>query len=243
MQRFPELTLPILVAFALLSFVMMAISSRFTAGADLHGLKSTQLGLAVELAADQHDFERMVPPPNGRGASSATSNRSWLRRQQYADFLYIALYVALFWLLGGVEMSAGFPGALLVGAAARAAIVFAGAFDVMEDLAILSALRGDPITWPIRNFGLPKWALFFLAVLLIAVWFLYCGLHPLTAGGMGGMKRALATLIGLLFAAGGLLGVTGVTRVDGVFLFRGTLCLIPAMLALLGLLVAQWRGI
>jgi hypothetical protein len=147
MNPFPGHALGVLIAFVILSLVMYWIGCRLTPApdAELHGLKRNQLGIAVELASSQPDFIKMVGSPSD-GSEAVASTRSWLRRQQYLDFLFIALYVVLFWILGGVEMADGFPGAFLLGAATRVAIVIAGGFDVIEDVAILRALRGDPFT-------------------------------------------------------------------------------------------------
>jgi hypothetical protein len=246
MKPFPGLALIVLLAFVAMSLVMFGITCRFgpAPGADRHGLKPHQLGLAVELAASQSDFNQLVGAPSDSCESTAASNRCWLRRQQYLDFLFIALYVALFWILGGVEISEGYFGAFFLGAAARAAIVLAAGFDVMEDVAILRALRGDPFTQPIRTFGLPKWGFFFLAALLVSAWFLYSCFHSLAVGGTGGMDRALAGLTGLLLAAGGLLGLAGVIHGKGVLIgLATTYGIAPATLALLALMVLLRKGI
>jgi len=241
MNAFPGQALTVLVAFLLLSLVMVGIAywRLKPARADaLHGLKPSQLGIAVELARSQSDFLQMVGSPGAGSGSPVASTRSWLGRQQYLDFLYIALYVVLFWILGGVEMSEGFSGAFLLGVAARAAIVLAGGFDVIEDVAILRALRGNPFTQAIRTFGLPKWGFFFLAALLVSAWFLYFCLHSPAVGGAGGVNRALAGLTGLLLAAGGCLGLAGVIRGKDVFIgLAATYGIAPAMLTLLSLLI------
>jgi hypothetical protein len=246
MNSFPGLALIVLAGFVVLSLVMVGIASRFkpAPGAILHGLKPNQLGLAVELARNQADFIQMVGSPAGGSGSPAASTRSWLRRQQYFDFIFIALYATLFWILGGVEMSAGFSGAFFLGAAARAAIVLAAGFDVMEDLAILRALRGAPFRQPIRTFGVPKWGFFLLAALLVSASFLYVGFQPLALGGAGGVDRALAGLTGLLLAAGGLLGLAGLIRGSGVLIgVATTYGIAPATLALLALLVLSRTGV
>jgi len=245
MSPFPPLAFIVLMAFVALAVVMARISTclRPAPKAELHGLGDTQLGIAVELARDQPDFDQMVGLPAAGPGSTSISTRSWLRRQQFLDFLFIALYVALFWLLGGVEKSAGFPVAWLLGTAAQAAIVCAGLCDVLEDVAILRALAGSPKTLPIRTFGLPKWGLFFLAALLLSAWFFRFSFHPLAAGAAGAagapsLDRALAGLIGLLLAAGGLLGLAGVLRGRGAPIHQAmSYGMVPAIGVLLILMV------
>ena len=217
MSPFRPLAFIVLLAFVALSLLMARTSTRLVPApnANVHGLDRGQLGIAVELARDQPDFDQMVGLPAAGPGSTSARTRTWLGRQQFLDFLFIALYVALFWLLGEVEKAAGFPVAWLLGTAAQAAIVCAGLCDVLEDIAILRALAGSPETLPIRTFGLPKWGLFFLAALLLSAWFFHFSFHPLAAGAAGGLDRSLAGLIGLLLAAGGLLGVVGVLRGSG----------------------------
>ena len=241
MKPFPGLALIVLLAFMVLSLVMIATASRFQLppGANLRGLK--QLGIAVELSRGREDFVQMVGSPSKDGDSIGARNRFWLRLQQFLDFPFIALYLALFWILGGVEISAGFPGALFLGVAVRVAIVFAAAFDVLEDIAILGAIRDDAYAQPIRGFGLPKWGFFFLAVLLVSVLFFYLCFHSDAAGGL---DRALAALTGLLLAAGGLLGLAAVIRGRDVFIgWASSYGVAPATVALLALLILLRKGI
>jgi hypothetical protein len=243
MSPFPRLAFVVLLAFAALALVMAGISTRLKPAPkrNLHGLGDTQLGIAVELVRDQADFDQMVGLPAAGPGSTSTPTRTWLRRQQFLDFLFIALYVALFWLLGGVEKSAGFPVARLLGTAAQAAIVCAGLCDVLEDVAILRALAGSPETLPIRTFGLPKWGLFFLAALLLSAWFFRFSFHPLAAGAASapsGLDRALAGLIGLLLAAGSLLGLAGVLRGSGAPIPQAmSYGIVPAIVVLFILMV------
>ncbi len=241
MSPFPRLAFIVLLAFAAVALVMAGISTRLKPAPkrNLHGLGDAQLGIAVELARDQADFDQMVGLPAAGPGSTSTPTRTWLRRQQFLDFLFIALYVALFWLLGGVEKSAGFPVARLLGTAAQAAIVCAGLCDVLEDVAILRALAGSPEILPIRTFGLPKWGLFFLAALLLSAWFLHFSFHAAgAAGAPSGLDRVLAGLIGLLLAAGSLLGLAGVLRGGGAPIPQAmSYGIVPAIVVLLILMV------
>jgi hypothetical protein len=242
MKAFPGLALAVLFAFIVLGLVMSTTGSRFqpVKGADLHGLKLKQLGIAVELSRGRQDFVQMVGPRDQDPYSAGSRNRSLLRWQQFLDFLFIALYLALFWILGGVEISAGFGGSLFLGIAVRAAIVLAAVFDVLEDRAILRAVGDDSYAQPIRNFGVPKWVFFFLALILVSVLFLYLCLRSHDAGSL---DRALAGLIGLLLAAGGLLGLAGLIRDRDVYIAWASSCgVAPATVALLILMILVRKG-
>jgi hypothetical protein len=197
---------PILIGIAvglLVVGIVMAFRGRalkVPEGTDLQGLKP---GVAIELAGTPDRFLAIV---GGGDTPQGRRNRAVLRQLQYLDFLFVLLYVALFWRLGGTESAAGFAGTSALGWGVRAAIVLTGLLDVLEDLAVLRWTRDDFHGGPIRRFGLPKWLFFFVASVGASVLFFHLAQHPVWA-----------RITGLLLAAGGLTGLASpVFRRDGL---------------------------
>jgi hypothetical protein len=159
------------------------------------GLKPT---LAAELARSRAEIDQIVGPA---GSPEGESNRSILRWQQYLDLPFIAGYVLLFLVLGQLESTLSFAGAMVLSLAARGMAAAAGLADVLEDLAILRALGGKEIS--VRRFGIPKWLFFFLALLgESALFFFFPASSP--------VQHGFAVLIGILFLLAGLGGLAAI---------------------------------
>jgi hypothetical protein len=160
-----------------------------------NGLKPT---LAAELARSRAEIDQIVGPP---GSPEGESNRSALRWLQYLDLPFILGYTLLFFMLGQLESTFPFAGASILGLASRGAAVAAAVADVLEDFAILRALRGQEVS--VRRFGIPKWLFFFLALLgEFALFFFF----PTS----NSVQHGLAMLVGFLFLVAGLGGVVAI---------------------------------
>jgi hypothetical protein len=228
MQALLPCALGFAVAVVVLAIVMQRIGRGLAnaPGANLRGLK--RLGLAVQLSHGRDDFVHMVGVADG---SPGRNNRRVLRQLQYWDFLFIGAYAGLFLALARGLGTTSIPGAAVFRALTIGFILIAALFDVLEDIAILRAVKNDAGGQPIRRFGLPKWLFFYLAVATLAPLFAAAPIHRLLAQGIGAILLA-AGLVGLagvafrrdtlierasgLFAAGGLVllfwllwGITG----------------------------------
>lgn len=98
-------------------------------------------------------------------------DREAMRLKQYADFGFIACYVALYIALAMLF----FPGARLISATAAASGIAAGVFDVRENLAILRVVdvplneTTQAMVEAMRMAGLTKWMLAFFTTALFAL--------------------------------------------------------------------------
>jgi hypothetical protein len=217
----------ILCGLAVLSIVLGTIESRIKppAGTQLpNGLKP---GLSAELAKSRADIERIVGPSETK---EGQKNRSLLRWLEILDLPFIATYAALFFLLGQLESTLAFPGASALGVATRGTALAAGAADVLEDFAILQALRGRKGS--VRRFGLPKWFFYYLTLAGLSLLFFF---FPAS----GTVELCLALLTGALFLLAGLGGVAAVLLRKDRWIPKATQGSILALLFLLVLLISH----
>ena len=154
--------------------------------------------LAAELAQSRKDIEEIVGPSD---SPEGPSNRSVLRWQQYLDLPFIVVYTLLFFVLGQFESTLPFLGASILGLASRGTAVIAAVADLLDDLAILRAVRGKEGS--VRRFGVPKWLFFFLTLIGQSFLFFY---FPAPDS----LQHGLAFAIGFLFLLAGLGGVAAI---------------------------------
>ncbi len=193
----------LLVSFAVWALIM-TISS---CGPDTIGKCGiVRPGLAMEFASSAADVNNVLTPETESRPDSVL--KSHIIRQQYLDFIFIALYWAVFFLIIGRS---------LIQAQSRAARIFgllvcifisvAAIADILEDVAILRVICGGHRFWPLW-FGAPKWMFYFLTMgFSAALFFLRPGNLFHTTQGPG--FSWLVSISGVLLTAGSLAGLTG----------------------------------
>ncbi len=190
MNQLPRMAIwiALLVALALVGYMMQRLEPvRFDYPM---GLEKT--GLAMEFVKTPFDRQSVIGPDNKYAPN--------IRSQQYWDFLFIPLYVALFAFLGREIRFTDIPAANWFSWIAIACAIFAGLADIGENTAILATLNNEAaIPW-ITRFSWPKWGLAFAAVLLDCI--------PLFAWPKLKLwERAVALITGALLFVAGITGL------------------------------------
>lgn len=148
--------------------------------------------LAMELLENHDDLSKIVGSP-----SDKKNNREQMKQLTYIDFAFIAAYACLF-LLAALRLwqrSWRFTAVLAALAGCGAA-----AFDVRENLLIFETLKCE-CTTP-RGASLVKWALTFVALLLLSPVFIDRAVKPL--------RRFIGYIAGASTAAAGFVGLSGI---------------------------------
>jgi len=168
--------------------------------------------LAMELLRSPDQLEQVVGDP-----SDLKNNRKDMERLTKIDFGFIAAYSCLFLLvsLRLRQRSYKWTGILLIAAGLGAAV-----FDVRENLAIFRTLE-CLCTTP-RAPSLIKWALTFIALLLVAPVFVDSTLKPLRRT-VGYFAAALCVTAALMGLAGVSLGVDPLIERAATFMGLGLL--------------------
>jgi hypothetical protein len=186
------------------------------------GLKPT---LAAELARSRAEIDQILGPP---GSPEGESNRPIVRLLQVLDLPFIVVYTLLFFVLGHFEITLSFPGALVLGLASCGSAIAAAVADVLEDFAILRALRGQEGS--VRRFGIPKWLFFFLALLgESALFFFFPATNP--------VQHGIAILVGVLFLVAGLGGTAAIVLRRDLWIPKAVMVFGLGLLLLLALLI------
>jgi len=125
--------------------------------------------------------------------------QKFLRKSTYKDFGYILVYAIFFVALGLLLSRMNFSWARWVGWLAAACAVVAAVLDVIEDLGMLKAIKGqasDSLANSIRYPSLAKWALLFVFSLLVGLLLI--------------ARRDVFVIPAVLFLLTALLGLMGV---------------------------------
>lgn len=225
-----ELRLVLLIALFVVGILLLRNARFHNPGELIKGLKP---GVAMEFVRSQDEGRTLLGPISSQDGDY---NRAVMRRQQYLDFVFIPLYVLF------LASFAAFVAPTWLRSSAAMAIVLAGVFDYLEDFSILRACNGDtrqklfPIT-----FGTPKWIFFFLTLALLAYALIERHISPFAPPGIS--SRALAWVVGTLFALSAVLGILGVLLVlrsrYGQVLNVGTLISFAAFFAILVFLLTR----
>jgi hypothetical protein len=177
--------------------------------------------LALQMAHDVSDVDAIL-------GDSPSPDREVMRLKQYEDFAFIAGYAALYLTLA-LLLARRYPRLRLIAIVAAISGMAAAALDVTENLAILRIVNVPLATTTqlmvdaIRNAAIPKWGLGFVALGLLAIYFLRD--RRRSAKIVGGID-VLAAVIGLvaliqntlLPGAAGLIGL-GLIGATVVLLF------------------------
>jgi hypothetical protein len=184
--------------------------------------------LAMELARSMEEVEMIVGEPGH-------SDRSEMREQQYMDFAFIAAYWLEFSLISILLWRRNFRFAKALGVFAGLCATLAALLDVRENLAILKVLsvsptpENDPLVLAVRHAAVPKWALLFVAMILLS--FVFLGRRDWH------QRSGLPFLVtGLLFILTGSIGLIGLTTREALL----ELILIPMAGGMITLLIALW---
>src|SRR6267378_2315424 len=163
-------------------------------------------GLAMEFASSVPDVNDALTPETEVHPDSVL--KSHIIRQQYLDFVFIALYWSVFFLIIGRSLiQSPARTARILGWLVCVCISVAAIADVLEDVAILIALGGGQSIWPLW-FGVPKWTFYFLTMgFSAALFFLRPGSVFRVTPGPG--FSLLVSASGVLLMAGSAAGLTG----------------------------------
>lgn len=171
--------------------------------------------LAAELVASGAEIEQVygTDAQAGRCGGAVTSAQPWdcsfvsmLRRNTWADFLFIASYVTVYFLIGRLLGRGLGTIVILLG-------VLAGLADIAENIGILRATAepaSDLLAWAIRGPSLIKWVATSLVLILVFRFFVGPGLSRDSPWAW----RLTELATGTLYAASGLICLYGVALSD-----------------------------
>jgi len=155
--------------------------------------------LRMELGEDAAQLNQAVAGPDN---DAIAHNIEMVVRNTYMDFVFILLYWLTF---VGLAMLAGRMGKRVLGACAALLITGAAVNDLLENGAILTAMRVKPFTdavaVDISEYSQWKWVFFFVASILL-------GLAIALNDRVSNVRR----LSGGLFIASGVFGLLGIMR-------------------------------
>ena len=155
--------------------------------------------LRVELGEDAAQLNQAVAGPDN---DAIAHNIEMVVRNTYMGFVFILLYWLTF---VGLAMLAGRMGKRVLGACAALLITGAAVNDLLENGAILTAMRVKPFTdavaVDISEYSQWKWVFFFVASILL-------GLAIALNDRVSNVRR----LSGGLFIASGVFGLLGIMR-------------------------------
>jgi hypothetical protein len=155
--------------------------------------------LRIELGSDAAQLNQAVTGPDNEAIAH---NIQMVVRNTYMDFVFILLYWLTFMSLA---VLAGRMGKRVLGTCAALLITGAAVNDLLENGAILTAMRLKPITdavaVDISEFSQWKWTSFFLASVLLGL-----------ALALNHHVSQIRRLSGTLFVASGMFGLLGIMR-------------------------------
>jgi|GEM_PF-5867103 hypothetical protein len=155
--------------------------------------------LRIELGSDAAQLNQAVTGPDNEAIAH---NIQMVVRNTYMDFVFILLYWLTFMSLA---VLAGRKGKRVLGTCAALLITGAAVNDLLENGAILTAMRLKPITdavaVDISEFSQWKWTSFFLASVLLGL-----------ALALNHHVSQIRRLSGTLFVASGMFGLLGIMR-------------------------------
>jgi hypothetical protein len=211
----------LLVALIAWSIVMLVSSRTFQvdeckAIAGIH--KSP--GLAMEFAHNQQQVKDLLGDPDQTPVSDATT-KNWqaMRRQQYLDFVLIALYWSFFVFVISAAMRAS-GSAPRLGWLVAVLISLAAVADILEDVAILEILQSPPGNLYPFPFGVAKWLCFFGVLGFSSPVFLGYPKFGSFSFPVNRWIRWLSLATGVAFLTASLLGLAAVA---GAYTGRGSL--------------------
>jgi hypothetical protein len=198
-------------------------------------------GVAMEFARRPQEVVDLLGDPDAHdraAAQAAHDNRQAMKRQQYLDFVFIVLYwmVFVFAIAAAMRQAVPWLGGLLVALISAAAVA-----DVLEDIGILGAVGAFHCPfWPFP-FGVTKWLMFFAALGLSSLLFLFYprfGTFPSSFPGWADWPRLVVGATFLAGSAVGIAAVAGAVRGHGSLFALAQLALLVGFIALLILFVA-----
>jgi hypothetical protein len=145
---------------------------------------------------------QMAHPPWPAGMLAPGQNMAEMTRQQYIDFGYIPSYTALFVSIAILQWSSPRRWIAALGPICIVLILLAAAFDVAENLAILSVTQQHNLAAfaSIRARSLVKWSCAFLVILLESPFYLT------VEEGLSTFPRVIARILGLSAILAGSIG-------------------------------------
>lgn len=168
------------------------------AATNFHGHEFNRI-LRIELGSDAAQLNQAVTGPDNEAIAN---NIQMVVRNTYMDFVFILLYWLTFMSLA---VLAGRMGKRVLGTCAALLITGAAVNDLLENGAILTAMRLKPFTdavaVDISEFSQWKWTSFFLASVLLGL-----------ALALNHHVSQIRRLSGTLFVASGVFGLLGIMR-------------------------------
>jgi hypothetical protein len=184
--------------------------------------------LRIQLGSDAADLNQAVAADDSSGVPY---NIRMVIRNTHMDYVFILLYWLTF---VSLAFMAGSFGARFLAVCAGLLISGAVIGDLLENSAILTAMRVNPFTdavaVDISLFSEWKWAFFFLASLLL-------GLAFVTNRHLSTIRR----IIGGLFIASGLLGLLGISQYRVALEFSLWVIDLAVLLVAAALLLTLWK--
>jgi hypothetical protein len=158
--------------------------------------------LRVELGSDAASLNKAVAANDTNDKAGIAHNIQTVVRNTYMDYVFILLYWLTFVSLGAL---AGRLGKRFLAACSMALISVAAVADVLENGAVLAAMRVKPFTdqvaVDISELSQWKWTFFFLAAIFL-------GLAIALNHRVSNLRRAA----GSVFIAAGVFGILGIAR-------------------------------
>jgi len=205
------------------SVIMMA-TTRF------QGSQSNRI-LLVELGSDAAALNQAVQAEGNTDREGVAHNVAVLMRHARLDFIFIVLYWAT---VLGLGYLAGCLGKPFFAAWSAVFISVAAVADILENTAILSAMRErvitDALAVDIAEYSQWKWAFFFLA----------CGFLGL-AMALNRHVSEMRRMAGRAFLAAGVVGIIGISRYRVSLTFTITMINVGVLLFSIGLLLTLWK--
>jgi hypothetical protein len=184
--------------------------------------------LRVELGEDAAQLNQAVAGP---GNDAIAHNIEMVVRNTYMDFVFILLYWLTFVALA---MLAGRMGKRVLGACAALLITGAAVNDLLENGAILTAMRVKPFTdavaVDISEYSQWKWVFFFVASILLGL-----------AIALNHRASNVRRLSGGLFIASGVFGLLGIMRYRVSLEYSLWMINIGILLIAAALLLTLWK--
>ena len=214
-------------AVAIIILALSAWAILMWAATNFQGHETDRI-LRVDLGSDSAQLNQAVAGPDNDGIAH---NIQMVVRNTYMDYLFILLY----WLtIVSLAVLAGRMGKRVLGACAALLITGAALSDVLEDGAILTAMRVKPFTdavaVDISEFSQWKWVLFFVASVLL-------GLAIALNHHVSNVRR----LSGGLFIASGVFGLMGIMRYRVSLEYSLWMIDIAMLLVTAALLLTLWK--
>ena len=214
-------------AVAILILALAAWAIIMWAATNFQGHETNRI-LRVELGSDSAQLSQAVTADDNDGIAH---NIQMVVRNTYMDFVFILLYWLTF---VGLAVLAGRMGKRILGICAALLITGAALSDLLENGAILTAMRVTPFTdavaVDISEFSQWKWAFFFLASIIL-------GLAIALNHHVSRMRR----LSGVLFIASGVVGLLGIMRYRVSLEFSLWMIDVAMLLVAAALMLTLWK--